>query len=200
MGIKLYYQMTVTKQDGSVKYDSGLKPSHSYVLQFLRLLYGFYGGTWILSNVTATAKDVDGNTSNITELGKHCHDMGRVDAPQGDSTYGIVVGLNTGTTAEDNANYVLDTQVAHGVGAGQLNHQAVTFVAPVVDGANVDFDISRPLVNESGGPITIDEIGLYCKCTLAATKYFCLIRDVTAPTVVADTETLTVVYTLRTTA
>jgi len=81
-----------------------------------------------------------------------------------------------------------------------LNYQAVTMVAPRVVAANIDFDVCRPFINESGGTITVKEIALYCKSTLDHVKYFALLRDVTADTDVADDETLTVVYTLRTTA
>jgi len=74
----------------------------------------------------------------------------------------------------------------------------MTFFAPAVDGANVDFDMTRAFSNESGGTITVKEIELICKDT-SHTWYHLLLRDVVADHDVDDGFTLTVAYTLRTT-
>ncbi|GAH32605.1 unnamed protein product [marine sediment metagenome] len=122
----------------------------------------------------------------------------RVDAVAGNDAYGIVVGTNAGATAEDNENFAIDTTIASGGGGGQLDYQAVTFIAPRIVGPNIDFDISRAFVNNSGGIITVREIGIICRNT-TDTKDHLLLRDVVADEAVGIGLTLTVVYILRTT-
>ncbi|GAH83419.1 unnamed protein product, partial [marine sediment metagenome] len=97
-----------------------------------------------------------------------------------------------------NENFALDTKIADGAGGGQLSYQAVLLVAPHVDGANVDLHISRPFLNESGGTITVKEIGIIIRNSTDA-KYHLILRDVVADEDVDDDFTLTVIYTLRTT-
>jgi hypothetical protein len=74
-------------------------------------------------------------------------DMMRCDAQNGDDTYGIVVG--TGNAAEDNSDYKLGTKIAHGLTAGKLSYGPVSHVAPVVNGANVDYVMTRSYYNEA---------------------------------------------------
>jgi len=69
-----------------------------------------------------------------------------------------------------------------------------------VVGANVDFEIRRTFHNDSGGAITVEEVALYAKTvnSVLAFKYVCLARDLNTQ-IVANNETLSVKYTLRTT-
>ena len=190
--METYYRILKHDPKGRLVSDTGLVPSHSYVIQFLELLEAF----WTRTDKDAT--DVDGAESVLNDVSAAANGYGQCGAGIGDDTHGIVVGTNATTTPEDNENYKLDTKIAEGVGEGQLGYQGVVFVVPVVDGANVDLDISRAFVNTSGGTITVKEIGIICKNT-DDTKYHLLLRDVVSDEDVLDGYTLTVVYTLRTT-
>lgn len=192
MRLETYYRVLKHDSKGELIKDTGLIPSRSYVIQFLELIES------ILDETAKTATDVDNAESAITQAATRADNFGRVDAAVGDDTHGIVVGTNAGTTDEDNENHALDTKITDGGGVGQLNYQAVTFLAPVVDAPNVDFDITRTFTNTSEGGVTVKEIGIICKNS-AATKYHLLLRDVVADEAVADGFTLTVVYTLHTT-
>ena len=194
MKFETYYRLVKRNAKNEVVKDSGLIPIHSYVIQFLEALEGYWDAK------TRQATDVDGTEQNITEYAVQFQQFGRASAPVSDDTYGILVGTNAGTTAEDNENYKLDTKIEHsGTGeAGKMNHQAVVFDAPEVLGASVDFDVSRAFINESGSTIIVKEIALYIK-NANVTKYHMLLRDVVADEYVDDAETLTVTYTLRTT-
>jgi len=191
--IETYYRILKHDPEGRLIKDTGLIPSHSYVIQFLE----FIDSLWNTADKTAT--DVDNAESVIMDISDNLGTKFRYNAAAGEDTHGIVVGTNAGATAEDNENYALDTKIATGAGGGQLNYQAVTFVAPRVVGPNIDFDISRAFVNASGGTITVKEIGLIIKNT-TDTKYHLILRDVVTDEPVDDAETLTVVYVLRTTA
>lgn len=192
--IETYYRILKHNADGKLVKDSGLIPIHSYVIQFLELING------LLDGINITATDVDNAESTLLTTGYSILNSGIVDAGTGDDTHGIVVGTNAGVTAEDNLNYKLDTKILHSAvgAAGKLNYLAVTMVAPRVVGANIDLDISRAFLNETGTTITVKEIGLICK-EIVTPKYFLLLRDVVTDEDVLDGYTLTVVYTLRTT-
>lgn len=193
MRLETYYRILKHDSEGKLVKDSGLIPSRSYVIQFLELLEA------ILDATIKTATDVD-NAENIIAGDEMIQRYGKVDAGIGADTHGIVVGTNAGETAESNENYKLDTKILHSAigDAGKLNHQAVTFVKARVVGVNVDLDINRPFLNETGNTITVKEIGIICYNTHDA-KYHLLLRDVVTDEVVEDGYTLTVVYTLRTT-
>ncbi len=195
MRLETYYRILKHDPDGKLVKDSGIIPSRSYVIQFLELLEGFFKtSNLVITDKTAT--DDTGAENIILDADINAGFNGRIDAAAGDATHGIVVGTNAGATAEDNENFALDTKIADGGGGGQMNYQAVTTLAPAVDGANVDFDISRVFNNDSGGGITVREIGIICK----RIAYHLLLRDVVADEAVADGFALTVIYTLRTTA
>jgi len=98
------------------------------------------------------------------------------------SYWGIVVGTGVGAVAP--GNYALATQIAHGVGAGQLSYGACSVGTPTIAGAQSTLTVSRPFTNGSGGAITINEIGLYIharESTVGSARYFCMIRDLVVP-------------------
>ena len=194
MRFETYYRLIIRNKKGEIVKDTGLIPSHSYLLQFMQFMYGRFRP---ISNVNG--KDVDGAQTHIVDTSSL--NSNRLDAGVGDDTFGLVVGTNAGSTPEANDNYVLDTKILNtAVGeAGKLYYQSVTFVAPTANGGNVDFDITRTWLNETGSPITVKEIGMICK-NITDTKYHLLLRDVVSDEVVADGYTLTLVYTLRSTA
>ena len=125
----------------------------------------------------------------------HGHDALR--RPERRRTYGIVVG--TGNAGEDNSDCKLGTKIEHGLAAGKLSYGPVSHVAPVVNGANVDYVMTRSLYNGSGDAITAYEFGIYVKVGPPTAKIFCIIRDMEAGgKTVAAGDTMTVQYTLTT--
>lgn len=114
-----------------------------------------------------------------------------VVGPAASASYGIVVGSNnTGVTADD---YKLNTLIAHGVGAGQLQYLITTLNAVVNASPRSNMRIDRTFTNGSGAPVTVRELGIY---VAAGGFYFCICRDVIADTVVANGSSLFVKYTL----
>jgi len=113
----------------------------------------------------------------------------------GDATISIVVG--TGATPVANDDHVMETLIAHGVGAGQLQYGATSKVTTQEVGANVDLVLQRTFVNGSGSTINVPEFGMMC---YSATYDFLFVHDVVTAVPVANGQTLTVSYTFRTTA
>jgi hypothetical protein len=76
----------------------------------------------------------------------------------GVTTGGILVG--TGTDATTISTYGMQTLIAHGGGANQLQYGAMSIVGWSTSGSDSWFEVSRVLTNNSGSNITIKEIGL----------------------------------------
>jgi hypothetical protein len=117
----------------------------------------------------------------------------------GDTNYGNVVG--TGDTAVQVTDYALQTLIAHGTSAGQLQYSAVTFGAPATDATGTSFVVTRVFTNGTGGDVTVKEIGLNAYWSPDTPIYYFLIaRDILSPAItLANGEALTVNYTFATT-
>ncbi|TKJ25414.1 MAG: hypothetical protein CEE41_04370 [Hadesarchaea archaeon B3_Hades] len=192
--IELYYRILKHDPEGRLVKDTGLIPSHSYVIQFLELIEGFF-----TQPVERAATDYLGVERAIYRGDRDIVLQGKVSAAVAYSINGIVVGTNAGETAEGNEDYSLDTQIEHSATgeAGKMNYQAVILTAPGVVGPNVDFDVARPFINETDATITVKEIGI--QCLHGGVYRHLLLRDVVTAEDVLAGYTLTVVYTLRTT-
>ena len=107
---------------------------------------------------------------------------------------GIVVG--TSATAVTPADYALNAIIAHGASTGQLWHHATDVYGHTIINPNASFNIVRLFTNNSGGSITINEVGIYA---LGSSAYsFCICHDVVSPGVtVNNTEILSVIYTVQ---
>ena len=154
---------------------------------------------WDSSPDSVGIKDTGGSNRTFAfNIGQYVTRILSCEAGAGDVNYGIVVG--TGTNAPASDDYDLQTKIAHGSSAGQLQYGATTVAQAAVVGANVDMLFSRVFVNASGGSITLKEAGLIVRHALIGTTgyYFLVIRDAVDQEV-ADTYIAVVTYTLRTT-
>jgi len=200
MKLGLYYRCIVTDKNGKVVKRTHWKKSRSFVKQFLQNLSLFIGGEYGVFNQVGNVADVGNVLRTLAYLSTlDFHYYFRAYAPDDAGNYGIVVG--TGTLAPTNADYALGTQITHGVGAGQLDYGATSQTAADIVGANVDFILSRTFYNGSGASITVNEVGIIAATLNSdnATSYFLIVRDVITAIAVANTQTLTVQYTFRTT-
>jgi len=185
--IGIYYQITVKDKTGKVIKKTRVRRSKSCVLQFLKLLSAqMMQAVTSIKDVTNTAKNVSEYASNFATDGA----IGSVDK-------GIVIG--TGTTAPDNTDVALETKIAHGSGATQINYAANSYVGAQVVGANVDFQTVRSMQNLSGSPINVTEAGIQALMYSAGNFYALIVHDVFTAVPVADGQTITVTYTIRTT-
>jgi len=182
-------ELTVKDKRGKVT-DHRVMRSKSFVRQFLELLW--IQAFQIPEVAPYSMKDTSNTLQDICE-GAYTF---AANAGLGATTFGIVVG--TGTTAPTIDDYALETLIAHGTGAGQLEYSAVTFGAPASDATTSQFTITRDFANASGGSITVNEIALYAKGSrggYANVWYFMIIRDVIAGGIsVPNGQTLTVNY------
>jgi len=156
---------------------------------WLKNYAGWCHGSW--TNTLIGLVDVNNSAFNYLVTVASV-DKFRGDAGATTDGYGIQVG--TGSGAVDRDNYKLGTKVAHGNGAGQLYYQACTItpLAPITGGYEVV--LNRQFDNNSGGDITVNEVGLVVKTTndVSAAKYVLVLRDLIpgGETVVNGTSTV----------
>jgi len=197
LGLVLDWQI---KDAGGKVIKEGIKKGESFTAQFLQLLY------CKMLNVSAFAPVDIVDTSDVTQKIANDNLIFVCDAGAGIVTNGIIAG--TGVTAPDITDRHIETLIAHGVGAGQLQYSAMTYGAPAADATTSQFTITRNFANGSGGAITVNEIALYVKSHNSAwayssygggitqtLMYFMTIRDTIAGGIsVGNGQTLTVNY------
>lgn len=117
-------------------------------------------------------------------------------AAAGNLTNGIVVG--SGVNAESFEDYTLQTQIAHGTGAGQFSYAQCEAPAKSYDAGTKTYSCiwTRYLNNNSGGDVTVNEVGLIMSCNTNYGYRGMVSRDkLGAPVVVASAGQLKVSYT-----
>lgn len=182
--IGLFYQLTVRDKNGMVIRKTRLRRSESFVLAFLQLLQAH------MTAENVTIKDVEGSGISVPQ---HAYNFDCA-SDLGSTFRGILLG--TGTTSPANNDHVMETLIAHGSGATELNYAATSFVVAQEVGANVDFQILRSMQNLSGNTINVTEAGIVGR--LETTKFALLVHDVFSAVPVKDGETITATYTFRT--
>lgn len=137
---------------------------------------------------TAGVVDTGGTGRTVEQADTQIESEGpRANAAAADNTFGIQVG--TGVTAVDRDDNALVTLIAEGAAATQLNYLITTFSSAVAVAGGYRVSISRQVNNNSGGSITVEEIGLAVLHRIAgpATALFLILRDLVTE-VIPDTE------------
>jgi hypothetical protein len=177
------------------------RKSHSFDLQFLQLFEYITTHTYGVGGAGVSIKDT-GNTARAiqTQVSASNEDINvmALYCPNADVTYGIIVG--TGSNATSPSDVVLQTPIANGAGAGQLGYGSHSKVTSAISGSNVNFIVSRPFANTSGGSISVTEVGMYVAQVDSAgvVRIFCIVRDLITAVPVPNNKTLTVQYTFTT--
>jgi hypothetical protein len=183
-------------KDAILLYDSGEQEAKSFVIAYLL-------------HIEIAFSDVDHNitdTGNVARLINGPEDINMGDywmytfCADDEDEYGIQIGSDD--TAETSTDYALNTRINDGNGGGEMEYGNHAYESAQVVGANVDFESRRVFTNASGGNVDVKEIAKTCLSTdnAAANRYLCLAREVIGTVTVADTETLEVRITERTTA
>jgi len=141
--------------------------------------------TTILTTGGATVSNVPGPT---------------LTSPSGNTNYGIVVGI--GTNSNTGSTIALQSLIANGTGAGQLQYGATGVSAPSVSGSTMTLTVNRTLTNSSGGTVTISEAALYMSIYDNSNNihYVAITRDVLATAIsLANGASTTIYYNLQVT-
>lgn len=157
-----------------------IQPAHSFLVAYADNLAAINGARVL----TVTTLDITNTARNMT------NSPFSWAATAGTDTIGLVVG--TGTSANTTGTYKLDTKIANGSGAGQLQYGVSACVDPVTSGSNRQFTTARTWTNSSGGAITVNEVGGYAYPN--STFYYCGIRDLSTK-LIANLASATATYT-----
>jgi hypothetical protein len=157
----------------------GKQPVKSWVRAWIAHLYAAFGQANINSNDT-------GGSSRLVDYAYPA----RMNASAGDTARGIVAGASDTPVTRD--DYKLGSQISHGNASGQLMYSAMSWDSPVAYGTGYLIRGIRVFTNNSGGDVTVKEIGCYASI---GNYYFCLIRDVlSTPVTVPNGYSWTVRY------
>ena len=181
--------------------------SRSFVKGFMFTLYSMlsFANTTLL-DITNTSKTTSVNMyGNFYASGCGSNSRNPHNLSQNDNTTfslctdnGIQIG--TGTNVVTPTDYALQTQIASGTSATQMEYfSSGVLNAVTVSGSNASFAVERIFRNSSSGSITVNEVGLYGTMNgSVADDHFQFIRDiVSGGQVVADGEYLRVIYTVQ---
>lgn len=194
--LTIYWQAEIRKTDtGRLVRRTRKYRSRSFVNNFLRMFQRMMENASVsVTDISNTARTINGISAsswrtNITPTGGASIDRG--------------IRVGSGTTAVDGSDINLATLITDGTAAGELAYSTTNSVGGLAAGASItSFDLTRSFGNSSGGTVSVEELGL-CLTFLASdtnTYAFLLIRDLVVSTIsVLDGETLTVVYTIKTT-
>lgn len=183
--INIFYQLTVRDKQGKIVSKTPISRSKSFVVGFLKILQSQ------LTGLATTVKATDASSQACAATSSNL----AMFSPASTTTWGILLGI--GSTPPDNLDYVMETLIADGNGAGQLEYAAHGAIDAQEVGANVDLQLSRTMQNLSGGGINVTEAGIVTY--FGASKFGMIIHDIFAVVAVANGETITVTYTIRTT-
>ena len=180
---RLWYAIVTRDRQGKIVARERRK-SHSFLKAWNQVVYTQMAQAGL--NITDT-----GNIARAVAQNLNNFDM---SAAIGITTYGIRVG--TGNTAVAISNFALETPIAEGVAAGQMEHLVCTVAQPVVSAPSCSFLVSRSIANNSGGVITVREATIYMK--MGATPFYgCGTRDVlAAPQAVPNGGAITIDWTI----
>ncbi|MBA7701989.1 hypothetical protein ES703_110740 [subsurface metagenome] len=182
---ELWYSVVVRDRHGKV-ISRERRRSRSFLKQWNQLVYVQ------MAQTSLSIKDTGGTSRSIDPIGTNF----KMKADAGNSNYGIRVG--TGTTAVAIDDYALETPIAHGTGAGQMSHLVCTVATSVVAAPSCSFLVSRSIVNNSPGVITVREAAIYMR--MDDSYYGCAVRDVlTVPQAVPNGGAITIDWTIQVT-
>ena len=191
----VYITRTITDtKTGKVIKRYRKKQSKSFVKAFMQHLEAMMAHAYNAQSDSVTIKDTSNTERSVNVYTTDSQLYFGVEAPVNTDTYGVQIG--TGTTAPAVADYTIETQIAHGTGAGEMEHGATGVGSATVSGSDMEMTITRAFVNNSGGAITVKEVGLTAETQ--STWMFLLLRDAVNDAV-ADGQTYTVTYTFTTT-
>lgn len=187
-----YSEIIITVKDKNNKIVSVKKMiGHSLTENFLSIIYiGFNNGV-TSANFGFTAPHASNHTlfdiSNI-QTSNSSPDQINIDAVIGEANKGIALG--SGSTTPQPLDYSLESPIAHGTGAGQLQYGDVYSTNGVtISGATSSLIIGRTFVNNSGGPIDVSEVVLYGK---TSTTPFLIYRDIFTTRTINDSQSITI--------
>lgn len=183
--IRLSLEIVKILPDGSE--ESRISECNSWLKQWVEII-SLMMSVGQTSQTTAGVVDTADASQTIEALERPNVWIGpHLNSLAADNTFGIQVGTGTGAVnRDDNKLFPL---IAEGAAATQLNYLATIFSAKIAISGGYRFTISRQVNNNSGGTITVEEIGMAALTRISgpATANFLILRDLVTEAI-PDTE------------
>lgn len=196
--IQLLQKIDILDKNNNIIKTNKFKSAHSFTVGFLQVVGVIFDHAYNSTITTQNIIDGDNSSQSIYYSSASLALNNCLKSPAGTTTYGILAG--TGTNAPTNSDYKMQTLIAHGTSANQLQYGGTSCGVGSVSGSNVDLLMQRTLNNGSGNSITVREIGMVLGVvnTSQALKYLMIARDA-VNTAIANGSSAVVSYLLRTT-
>jgi len=114
------------------------------------------------TDTSASWTNTSGTTNTIIGIPNGTH--GLISYPNNNTNYQTyLVGIIVGSSQQSNpaSAYNLAAPISSGTGAGQLAYQAPTLPSQImINGNSAYFYIAQTYINQSGGTVTITEVGI----------------------------------------
>lgn len=183
MNIGLYITMSETDGSGNIIKRGSEFKANSLVQGFSAILNA------LMTATSVTVPDTS-NVSRAVSANASCFQA--TGATAGNTALGIVAG--TGTNAVAVTDYALQTLIAQGTGSGQLEYSAQSFGTWTQSGGDAYSSHTRTLLNNSGGDITINELGYVVRGNSTTTHYFLIDRTLPTPYTVTNGSGVVIEY------
>jgi len=193
MNMNLHIKRTITDKNGKIVKEWKEKVSRSFVIAWLQYFSCALGHPWGSDSDPVNIQDTGDGTRATSFAALDMNQAFSLEAAAASVLYGILAG--TGTTPPATEDYALETLIAEGAAATQLNYGATSVLTANIVGASVELPVTRAMVNNSGGAITVKEVGM----VIRHGGYYLLMVHDAVNDVIPDGNTYTVTYTFKTT-
>jgi hypothetical protein len=169
---------------------------HSFLTQYYQMMYVVTSPAYAVAGATQAINDTGAASRNFQVSAAAIRFFFCTQNGAASNVYGIQVG--TGNAANTAATSGLQTLIADGVAATQLNYGAMGITVPS-GSAPLSFTFTRTFTNNSGGTINVTEAGLVIAAsdTAGTQRNVMIIRDTGFGTVaILDGANSTATYTL----
>jgi len=192
--IDIRLTITIKDKDGKIiKYHK--QHSHSFVANFLNSLAESFAQVTISNNNNIFSCVLTNGSSD------YVWSNFSVNGPNGNDTYGIVIG--TGTKTPTPSDFKLGNQITNGTGNGQMVYNAMSFNPSsgtvTISGNTSYIQITRTFQNQSGASITVTETGIIGQMydISGAIQYALMIHDLLSSSItVPNLSILQITYTI----
>ena len=162
---KAYLTVIVRDADGNIV-KVHKQWSHSPTSNFISIIlpYNWYANT----GQSSTIKNTSGTSYTINlNAGSNSNPLYYPTNSYNHPTYLAMIQVGSGSQSNPYSAYSLAAPIANGSGAGQLIYGTPSVdSSPTVSGSSVYFHISQTFNNQSGGTVTITEIGILLNVTI----------------------------------
>lgn len=202
-GIQASIILTLKDKDNNPVKQTEL-PAHSFVLNFMRLLWAVFKASSITAKNTAGA-NVTAQLTRIRqhiryEIEYHITEYYRESAgfhawaSKEDDSHGILIG--SGTTSVSPDDYALASKIPNGLETGKMLYLSGEVSDTYVVGNEAHLFIKRSFINHSGATIYVRELGVAVR-QFSPQADILIIRDVIIEQEVPNDYTLDVTYTIE---